>query len=92
MDDAGDFLSTVLPRMVDEAVGIHDGDAAARIALWSHTEPVTLFGAEMTRRGNPPTRYALRVTTLFRQEGGTWKVVHRHGDGYDGSYALPASG
>jgi hypothetical protein len=23
----------------------------------------------------------LRATTVFRQEDGEWKVVHRHGDG-----------
>lgn len=139
MDDVGSFLSEVLPRMVQEVVGIHDGDSTARLASWSRTEPVTLFGAEMTRRGwnqlepafeglaasfsgstsceyevlaagasgdlgyvvaiehsvaarhgNPPTRYALRVTTLFRREHGEWKVVHRHGDGYGESNALPA--
>ena len=51
MGQVEEFLSAVLPRMVDEVVGIHGGDPTARIALWSHDEPVTLFGAEMTRRG-----------------------------------------
>ncbi len=129
MDDAADFVSTVLPQMAREAVGLHEGNAAPRIALWSHTEPVTLFGAEMSRsgwdqlepafeglaasftgsesfehevvaagvsgdlgyvvaiehsvasrRGAPPTRYALRVTTILRREDDAWKIVHRHGD------------
>jgi ketosteroid isomerase-like protein len=26
------------------------------------------------------TRIAIRTTTVFRSEGGTWKVTHRHGD------------
>lgn len=27
-----------------------------------------------------PRDYALRVTQVYRREGGEWKVVHRHGD------------
>ena len=48
MDDVGDFLSTVLPLMRDEVVGIHEGTAATRLAVWSHTEPVTVNGGSST--------------------------------------------
>jgi len=51
VDDVSDFLSTVLPLMRDEVVGLHSGKPETRLAVWSHTEPVTLFGAEMSRRG-----------------------------------------
>jgi ketosteroid isomerase-like protein len=27
-----------------------------------------------------PRDYVLRVTQVYRREGGEWKVVHRHGD------------
>lgn len=30
--------------------------------------------------GAPPLPYALRVTTIFRRDGGAWRIVHRHGD------------
>ena len=138
MGDVDDFLSAVVPLLREEGVALHNGDAAPRIALWSHADPVTLYGAELTRRGwnelqpafewlattfsgshsleyevlaagvsgdlgyvvaiehsvasrrgAPPTRYALRVTTILRREGDAWMVVHRHGDRYDESNALP---
>ena len=132
MDDVSAFLANVMPQLEQEVVAIHNGDAEPRLALWSHDDPVTLFGAVMTREGWPqlepafqrlaasfrgsqsfeydvlaagvsgdlgyvvgiersvatrgdaaPVEYALRVTTIFRQEDGVWKVVHRHGDSYD---------
>ncbi len=30
--------------------------------------------------GNPPEPYSLRVTSIYRREDDTWKIVHRHGD------------
>ena len=47
------------------------GDLAYTVAL-EHTT-ASINGAE-------PRPYALRVTTIFRREGGEWKVIHRHGD------------
>ena len=47
------------------------GDLAYIVAL-EHTT-ASINGAE-------PLPYVLRATTIFRREGGDWKVVHRHGD------------
>ena len=51
MDDVDDFLATVAPRMAEEVRALQRGDGGPRMALWSHEDPVTLFGAELTRRG-----------------------------------------
>ena len=45
MEDVDAFLSSVLPLVKDDVEGIDSGSVAPRIALWSHQEPVTIFGA-----------------------------------------------
>jgi hypothetical protein len=51
MDDVGAFVSTVVPKLREEVRALHNGDVAPRMALWSHNEPVTLFGAELSLSG-----------------------------------------
>ncbi len=51
MDDVSKFLEEVLPKLEEEAIAVHNGDVGPRVALWSHSDPVTLFGAVMTRSG-----------------------------------------
>jgi ketosteroid isomerase-like protein len=47
------FLASVLPRLKVADTALHNGDAAPRKAMWSTTEPVTLFGAAMMTTGWP---------------------------------------
>lgn len=131
VDEVESFLADVLPRLRAEEIALHNGDPTDRIAVWSHIEPVTLFGAAVTKigwegiratfewlgtrfsncedftievvaagvsgdlgylaaiertttsaDGQPPAPYALRATTIFRREAGSWHVVHRHGDSF----------
>jgi len=131
MPEVEEFLADILPRLRDAEMALHRGDPGPRAALWSHADPVTLFGAEVNRTGwdelgptfdwlagrftdclsldyeviaagasgdlaylvaierisavarGEPTSYALRATTVFRREDGTWRAVHRHGDRYE---------
>jgi hypothetical protein len=51
MNEIDDFLSEAIPQLRQEVAALHSGNAAPRKALWSHDDPVTLFGAELTGRG-----------------------------------------
>jgi ketosteroid isomerase-like protein len=51
MDEAAAFLDDVLPRLRDEVLALENGDAGPRKGLWSHHDPVTLFGAEASASG-----------------------------------------
>src|SRR5690348_6281910 len=51
MTETEKFLEATMPRLTEAETAIHNGDASARIAMWSRDEPVTLFGAAVTRTG-----------------------------------------
>ena len=45
------FLASALPRLTEADTALHNGDAGPRKALWSHRDPVTLFGAVRSGSG-----------------------------------------
>jgi ketosteroid isomerase-like protein len=51
MAEVDDFLSSELPRLREAEIAFHNGDAKPRFAIWSHDDPVTLFGALLTNSG-----------------------------------------
>jgi ketosteroid isomerase-like protein len=51
MAEVDEFLGSVLPTLREMEMAFHNGDVGPRIASWSHNDPVTLFGALLTKRG-----------------------------------------
>ena len=51
MSELDAFLESTLPRLKTAETALHNGDATQRIAMWSHTDPLTLFGAAVSASG-----------------------------------------
>ena len=51
MKELDSFLTSTMPQLMAADTALHNGDASPRVAIWSHTEPVTLFGASVTKAG-----------------------------------------
>jgi ketosteroid isomerase-like protein len=51
MNERDAFLESVMPRLRSAEIAFHDGDAGPRASLWSHNDPVTLFGAAFQGSG-----------------------------------------
>jgi ketosteroid isomerase-like protein len=54
------FLHEMLPRQRAAEQALHNGDAEPRLALWSRTDPVTVFGAKMSSSGWPDLEQMFR--------------------------------
>src|SRR6266542_3886546 len=46
-----EFLATTMSRLNEVETALHNGDATPRMAMWSHSDPVTLFGAARSASG-----------------------------------------
>ena len=51
MAEVDDFLAAVMPRLKEAEIALHNGDAGPRMSMWSHHDPVTLFGAARSSSG-----------------------------------------
>jgi ketosteroid isomerase-like protein len=51
MTETEQFLAATSPRITAAETALHNGDSRPRLAMWSRTEPLTLFGAAMSGRG-----------------------------------------
>jgi ketosteroid isomerase-like protein len=66
MSETEEFLASMLPHLTAADTALHNGDVAPRKALWSTTEPVTLFGAAMMTTGWPSIEATFdRLATRF---------------------------
>jgi ketosteroid isomerase-like protein len=63
-----------------------DGEVISFDPVMKYETPGLAYTVEVERYkakvggGNDVVPVALRVTTIFRPEDGTWKIVHRHAD------------
>jgi ketosteroid isomerase-like protein len=70
MAEVDDFLAEVLPIVRAADVAFHNGDPGPRMALWSHQDPVTFYGANVTRSGWPELRATLeQLSSKFTHLG-----------------------
>ncbi len=58
MPDVDNFVISATARQIEADTALHNGDANLRKAMWSTTEPVTLFGAATSRAGSTPVAAA----------------------------------
>ena len=50
MNETEQFVATMRPRLTEVGTAIHNGDSGPWMAMWSRTEPLTLFGAVKSGR------------------------------------------
>ena len=51
MTETEQFLAAMSRRITEAEIALHNGDPSARIAMWSRSDPLTLFGAARSGSG-----------------------------------------
>ncbi len=77
MTTLDEFLADVLPRLHHTETSLHNGDPGPRYEMWSHNDPVTLFGAAMAGSGwNEVSAVFDHIAARFAGcESCEWEVV-----------------
>jgi ketosteroid isomerase-like protein len=71
VDDVNAFVAEVVPQLRAEVEALHNGDLGPRLALWSHSDPVTLLGAWLSAKGWQEIEPAFqRLAASFHGSGG----------------------
>lgn len=77
MRDTEQFLAEMMPRIHEAETALHNGDAGPRFAMWSHTDPVTIFGAAFNPIGwaQVEPMFERLAATFSRCVSCEWEVV-----------------
>jgi ketosteroid isomerase-like protein len=77
VDDKAEFVEALVARMKAADDALHSGDPGPRKALWSTTEPVSVFGAAMSATGLVETQATFDwVASRFTGfESAEWEVL-----------------
>jgi ketosteroid isomerase-like protein len=51
VSDTEQFLADMMPRIHEAETALHNGDPGPRFEMWSHTDPITVFGAAFNSIG-----------------------------------------
>jgi hypothetical protein len=76
MSDTKQFLDAMMPRIHKAERALHNGDAGPHFEMWSHTDPVTVFGAAFSPIGwtevGPMSRSSRRTFRTAAHASGRW--------------------
>jgi ketosteroid isomerase-like protein len=73
----------MIPAQIAADRELHNGDAASRIAQWTHSDPVSLFGAKLTATSWAEVEPSFRQVASWFSSSIAWdfEIVHAAASG-----------